>query len=138
MKRSWIPAALMGALSLGYLAGAGGRGSNGDGPPPPTDLPATSSPVAIPPPVVVTVQPQPIAPYPYPVPVPALPMEPSRFEPPTYPIPKQLTPDDGLAPYPAWNGVDLNCPDVGHPVRVVGGYDPHGLDRDGDGIGCDG
>ena len=31
---------------------------------------------------------------------------------------------------------DLNCPDIGHPVRVSGS-DPHGLDRDGDGIACE-
>lgn len=31
---------------------------------------------------------------------------------------------------------DVNCPDVGGPVRVVGS-DPDGLDRDGDGIGCE-
>lgn len=45
--------------------------------------------------------------------------------------------DGGLAPYPAWNGYDLDCPDVGHPVRVDG-PDPHRLDGDGDGIGCEG
>lgn len=31
---------------------------------------------------------------------------------------------------------DMNCPDIGHPVAVTGG-DPYGLDRDGDGVGCD-
>lgn len=31
---------------------------------------------------------------------------------------------------------DMNCPDIGHPVRVTGS-DPYGLDRDGDGVGCD-
>lgn len=31
---------------------------------------------------------------------------------------------------------DMNCPEVGHPVRVTGS-DPYGLDRDGDGVGCD-
>lgn len=31
---------------------------------------------------------------------------------------------------------DLNCPDIGHPVTVTGS-DPYGLDRDGDGVGCD-
>jgi hypothetical protein len=38
--------------------------------------------------------------------------------------------------YPAWNGVDLDCPDVGRRVRVTGS-DPHRLDRDGDGWGCE-
>lgn len=45
-------------------------------------------------------------------------------------------PDDGLAPYPAWDGVDLDCRDVPRPVRVTG-RDPHRLDRDGDGVGCE-
>lgn len=45
--------------------------------------------------------------------------------------------DDGLADYPAWNGYDLDCPDVGHPVRVPGA-DPHRLDSDNDGVGCEG
>jgi len=31
---------------------------------------------------------------------------------------------------------DMNCPDIGHPVQVTGS-DPYGLDRDGDGVGCD-
>ena len=31
---------------------------------------------------------------------------------------------------------DMNCPDIGHPVRVTGS-DPYGLDRDRDGVGCD-
>ena len=31
---------------------------------------------------------------------------------------------------------DLNCPDVGHPVTVVGS-DPYNLDGDGDGFGCE-
>ncbi|MGH8905937.1 MAG: hypothetical protein ACRD0K_05370 [Egibacteraceae bacterium] len=31
---------------------------------------------------------------------------------------------------------DLDCGDIGHPVRVTGS-DPHRLDRDGDGTGCD-
>lgn len=31
---------------------------------------------------------------------------------------------------------DLNCPEVGITVQVIGG-DPHGLDRDNDGVGCE-
>lgn len=45
--------------------------------------------------------------------------------------------DDGLAEYPAWNGVDLDCGDLDGPVRVTG-PDPHRLDQDGNGIGCEG
>lgn len=37
-----------------------------------------------------------------------------------------------IPPYPP----DLDCPDIGHPVRVSGS-DPHGLDRDGDGVACE-
>lgn len=45
--------------------------------------------------------------------------------------------DDGNAhAYPAWNGIDLDCADVGHTVKVTGS-DPHRLDRDGDGWGCE-
>ena len=43
----------------------------------------------------------------------------------------------GLAAYPAWQGRDLDCRDVGRPVCVIG-RDPHGLDADGDGVGCEG
>lgn len=38
--------------------------------------------------------------------------------------------------YPAWNGYDLDCADVGHTVKVTGA-DPHRLDRDRDGWGCE-
>jgi len=31
---------------------------------------------------------------------------------------------------------DLNCPDIGFSVQVIGG-DPHGFDRDNDGYGCE-
>jgi endonuclease YncB( thermonuclease family) len=31
---------------------------------------------------------------------------------------------------------DLNCADVGHPVKVIGS-DPYNLDSDGDGFGCE-
>ncbi len=31
---------------------------------------------------------------------------------------------------------DLNCPDIGMTVQVIGS-DPHGLDRDKDGFGCE-
>ena len=37
-----------------------------------------------------------------------------------------------IPPYPP----DLDCPDIGHSVTVIGS-DPHGLDRDGDGHGCE-
>lgn len=38
--------------------------------------------------------------------------------------------------YPAYDGRDLDCAEVGHQVRV-GDDDPHGLDRDRDGRGCE-
>jgi endonuclease YncB( thermonuclease family) len=37
-----------------------------------------------------------------------------------------------IRPYPP----DLDCPDIGRPVQVTGS-DPHGLDRDGDGVACE-
>lgn len=33
-------------------------------------------------------------------------------------------------------GPDLDCADIGHQVRVDGA-DPHRLDADGDGLGCE-
>ena len=42
----------------------------------------------------------------------------------------------GMPPGPAWYGVDLDCSDISGPVWV-GGSDPHRLDGDGDGIGCE-
>lgn len=39
----------------------------------------------------------------------------------------------GDAPGP---GSDLDCAEIGHQVRVDG-PDYHGLDRDGDGLGCE-
>jgi len=41
----------------------------------------------------------------------------------------------GLLPYPG-AGPDLDCPDIRAAVRVDG-RDPHRLDRDRDGIGCE-
>lgn len=44
---------------------------------------------------------------------------------------------DELDDYPPWRGVDLNCTrDIHHPVRVTG-EDPHRLDTDHDGVGCE-
>lgn len=37
-----------------------------------------------------------------------------------------------VPPYPP----DVDCPDIGGPVQVLGS-DPHGLDRDSDGVGCE-
>jgi hypothetical protein len=59
-------------------------------------------------------------------------------------------PDDAPSPEPApaddcdpgYSGCvpvfppDVNCPDVDGPVTVTGS-DPHGLDRDGDGVACE-
>jgi hypothetical protein len=40
--------------------------------------------------------------------------------------------DPCVPPYPP----DLDCAEVRGPV-TVSGPDPHGLDRDGDGVGCE-
>jgi hypothetical protein len=37
---------------------------------------------------------------------------------------------------PPYSGRDLDCVDIGHRVRVSGD-DPHRLDGDGDGVGCE-
>jgi hypothetical protein len=42
-------------------------------------------------------------------------------------------PDVCIAPYPP----DLNCPDIPYKDFQVIGNDPHGFDRDNDGLGCD-
>lgn len=42
----------------------------------------------------------------------------------------------GAASGPPWNGFDLDCDDVQHRVWV-GDNDPHALDGDGDGWGCE-
>lgn len=54
---------------------------------------------------------------------------------PTEPTEPTGSPPGGLPPGPP-PGPDLDCDDIGHPVDVGGG-DPHHLDRDGDGIGCE-
>ena len=43
-------------------------------------------------------------------------------------------PDICVADYPP----DLNCGDIGYSNFKVIGRDPHGFDRDNDGIGCEG
>jgi hypothetical protein len=63
------------------------------------------------------------------------PMDPPASVPPPSP-PLDAEPSGRLGEYPAWDGVDLDCKDVGHPVRVTG-PDPHRLDQDGNGIGCE-
>jgi len=42
-------------------------------------------------------------------------------------------PDVCIAPYPP----DLDCDEIGYSNFRVIGYDPHGFDRDNDGIGCE-
>lgn len=112
MKKSWMPAALMGCLMIGYLAGSR-RGSDAERSPPAPVPPAASA----------------IAPSP------AAAVDPPLTQPPAVPIPSPA-PDEGLSEYPAWNGVDLDCGDVRRRVRV-NGRDPHRLDHDGNGIGCE-
>ena len=42
-------------------------------------------------------------------------------------------PDVCISPYPP----DLNCPDISDDNFRVVSPDPHGFDREGDGIGCE-
>ena len=51
-------------------------------------------------------------------------------------VPYDTPTGDPSFPYPEWNGYDLDCSDVAVPV-VVDGDDPHELDGDGNGIGCE-
>ncbi len=50
--------------------------------------------------------------------------------------PEEAEDDGDPYAYPAWNGIDLDCADVRRTVKVTGS-DPHRLDRDGDGWGCE-
>jgi len=52
---------------------------------------------------------------------------------PTTPSCDPSYPDVCIAPYPP----DLNCGDIGYSNFRVIGDDPHGFDRDNDGIGCE-
>lgn len=55
---------------------------------------------------------------------------------------EQVAPETGGSCDPGYSGCvppyppDVNCPQVAGPVQVMGS-DPHGLDRDGDGIACE-
>lgn len=49
--------------------------------------------------------------------------------------PEPTAPDDSYPPGPP-PGPDLDCSGIDGPVWV-GSDDPHRLDRDGDGIGCE-
>jgi hypothetical protein len=46
--------------------------------------------------------------------------------------------DDAASSEPEidWTRNDLDCPDIGGPVRITG-HDRFDLDRDGDGVGCE-
>ncbi|WP_218841249.1 hypothetical protein [Nitrosopumilus cobalaminigenes] len=59
----------------------------------------------------------------------------SNYNPPTDDAPKcdPSYPDVCIPPYPP----DLNCGDIGYSNFRVIGSDPHGFDRDNDGIGCE-
>ncbi len=56
--------------------------------------------------------------------------------PPPAPPSGPATYDDGLGEYPPLDDKDVDCDNIRHRVRVTG-PDPHRLDDDGDGIGCE-
>jgi hypothetical protein len=56
--------------------------------------------------------------------------------PPRPETPEPSTPGDSYPQGPPADAPDVDCSDLPGPVRVGPG-DPHRLDRDGDGIGCD-
>lgn len=70
-----------------------------------------------------------------PAPPAALPLAPDVADEPVGAAPAGCDPNySGCVPaYPP----DVNCPDVAGPVTVLGS-DPHGLDGNGDGVGCEG
>ncbi len=51
-------------------------------------------------------------------------------------VPSQRGCEPGYAPCVPVFPPDVDCADVTGPIRVTGG-DPHGLDRDGDGVACE-
>lgn len=68
---------------------------------------------------------------------PGAPKPPQTPKPPDTPPPPPPSPaNPGLPPGPPAGIPDLDCSDLPGPVWV-GSDDPHRLDRDGDGIGCD-
>lgn len=91
----------------------------------PEPAPTSEPPIATKPPTSAPPAPRTSSPPPAP--------EPIDPPPPPPPPPADGNPGLPLGPAP---GPDLDCKDIGHPVWV-GNSDPHGLDRDGDGIGCE-
>ncbi|WP_267241514.1 thermonuclease family protein [Streptomyces sp. PR69] len=87
-----------------------------------------------PPPEPAPVPEPPPPPEPAPVPEPPPPPEPAPVPEPE-PEPPATSNPGGLPPGPP-PGPDLDCADLPGPVWV-GSNDPHGLDRDNDGIGCE-
>lgn len=90
-------------------------------------------------PTCAAIAPPPPAPAPEPEPEPVAPVAP---EPEVVPEPE---PEPAGNCHPAYTPCvppappDLNCPDVNGPIQVNHAHgDPHGFDRDGDGVGCEG
>lgn len=115
-------------------------------PVPPTATPVPPTPTAVPPTAVPpTVTPVPTAvpatPVP-PTPVPATPVPPTAVPPTAAPAPTAVPQQAASDCHPSYTpcvpnpGYDLNCPDVGRAVQVIG-PDVYRLDRDNDGRGCE-
>ncbi len=81
----------------------------------------------------------PVPPAPTEPPVQQQPTQPPAQQQPTQPPPqaencdRQSYPDVCIPPYPP----DLDCGDVPYRRFTVRPPDPHGFDRDGDGVGCE-
>lgn len=75
---------------------------------------------------------------------PVVPAAPATTAPPAQPVPQPTAPSAGGNCHPSYPTVcipppppDLDCKDIPHKRFQVIGDDPHGFDRDHDGIGCE-
>ena len=78
-----------------------------------------------------------IAPPASPPPAPPAPEPPVQEAPPTsQPLVDVPSCDPNYSPCVPLSSSDLDCADIPFPVQVIGA-DPHGFDREGDGLGCE-
>lgn len=124
MRRRWVLAVVM----LGWLAACGVEVPSDDAS---TEATSPSTEIVLP-----------VAPTTAPVTVNTEPV--SAAAPTTAPTTAAAPPPTAVACHPAYTPCvppappDLDCPDIGRPVQVDHAHgDPHKLDRDGDGRGCE-
>lgn len=124
---------IVGSLAFFGIAAAAGNHSSPT-PASPSPPPPVITPQPTPKPQPTPSAPAPTPPTPVPQPAPkAVTSKPAPVPQPT-PPPSNCNPNySGCVPNVSY---DLNCPDIGHQVRVIG-TDVYHLDADHDGTGCD-